>query len=110
MAIAATGFFLIFISSSCLQLSGASIRLSPSLMDRNEVDGNRRKFTINLSSDVQNSGDPIMDEIGRRFRRALSNDLSKIKSTPVSIQLPSWCFYYSQENPAIAVIQEYPLQ
>ena len=85
MAIAATALSLIFIISSCLQMNEGSIRLNPSLMDRNEVDGNRRKFTINLSSDDQNSGDPVMDEIGRRFRRAVTNDLDKIKSSPVSI-------------------------
>uniref|UniRef100_A0A7M5UK89 VPS10 domain-containing protein n=1 Tax=Clytia hemisphaerica TaxID=252671 RepID=A0A7M5UK89_9CNID len=82
MAIAATALSLLFIVSSCLQMNEGSISLSQSLMDRNEVDGNRKKFIINLNSDDQNSGDPAMDEIGKRFRRAVKNDLEKIKSSP----------------------------
>jgi len=73
----------------CIKLSEESIELSSSVHDGNSVNGNRKKFIINLQSSEQNSGSPVMDEIGKRFRRFISSspkqNSNKIKSNPVSI-------------------------
>ena len=66
-----------------VQVQG-SVRLSSSLHERNEADGNRKKFIIDLKGDEDNNfGNSVMDGIGKRFRRYLKN--SKIKSHSVSI-------------------------
>lgn len=87
-----TSHMLLVLLLCCIQLSEESVILSSRVQDENSVDGNRRKFIINLQSDEQNSGSPAMDDIGKRFRRYVTssnvgNDNSKIKSTPVSLKI-----------------------
>ena len=66
-----------------ITFADGTVKLSSSLQSRNEANGNRQKFVINLKDEEKSSGNPEVDEIGKRFRRYVEG--STIKSNSVSI-------------------------